>query len=46
MQDDATKWQSLRPFLVASPKRGIVGNSKYAARLRKDILDAARDPAR
>ncbi|EIE23428.1 hypothetical protein COCSUDRAFT_53335 [Coccomyxa subellipsoidea C-169] len=44
--DDATKWQSLRPFLVASPKRGIVGNSKYAARLRKDILDAARDPAR
>ncbi len=46
LQDDATKWQTLRPFLVASPKRGIIGNSKYAMRLRRDILEAARDPTR
>ncbi|CAL8472261.1 g11803 [Coccomyxa elongata] len=46
LQDDATKWQALRPFLVASPKRGIIGNSKYAMRLRRDILEAARDPTR
>jgi transcriptional regulator with AAA-type ATPase domain/NAD-dependent dihydropyrimidine dehydrogenase PreA subunit len=33
----------LRPYLVAKAKRGIVGTSRYALRLRQQIKDAARD---
>ncbi|MEG3437926.1 sigma 54-interacting transcriptional regulator [Pannus brasiliensis CCIBt3594] len=36
----------LRPYLVARAKRGIVGKSRYAVRLRSQILEASknRDP--
>lgn len=36
----------LYPYIVPSPKRGIIGNSRYAIRLRKDIVAASRDPDR
>jgi len=46
LQDAARRSAALQPYLVTSPKRGIVGASRYAARLRGEILAAARDPAR
>ncbi len=36
----------LKPYLMPSPKRGIIGNSKYAERLRKQLVAAARDTSR
>jgi hypothetical protein len=38
--------QMLVPYVVSGPKRGIIGNSRYAVRLRKDIVAASRDPDR
>ncbi|MEW5308688.1 MAG: hypothetical protein WDW38_000627 [Sanguina aurantia] len=38
--------RALAPYLVAAPKRGIVGSSSYADRLRKQVVMAARDPNR
>jgi len=34
------------PFLVGRPKRGIVGSSRYACRLREEIKQAASDAVR
>ncbi len=45
-QEEAARWQALRPYLVASPRRGIIGNSKYARRLRSQTIEAAKDPGR
>ena len=42
LQAEAAKWQELRPYLVSSPKRGVIGNSRYAKRLRAQILAAAK----
>ncbi|KAG2445993.1 hypothetical protein HXX76_000596 [Chlamydomonas incerta] len=36
----------LTPYLMPSPKRGIIGHSKYAERLRKQVVAAARDRSR
>ncbi|MCG9893479.1 MAG: sigma 54-interacting transcriptional regulator [Thermosynechococcaceae cyanobacterium MS004] len=33
----------LRPYLLTKAKRGIVGTSRYAVRLRQQIKEAARD---
>jgi hypothetical protein len=41
-QGEAARWQKLQPFLVSSPKRGIVGNSRYAKRIRSQILAASK----
>ncbi|EFJ50727.1 nitrogen assimilation regulatory protein [Volvox carteri f. nagariensis] len=38
--------RALTPYLVSSPTHGIIGTSKYADRLRKDIVAAARDTSR
>ena len=46
LRDAAERAAALQPFLVTSPKRGIVGASRYASRLRRDIVAASRDPAR
>jgi len=37
---------ALQPCLVAAPKRGIVGRSPYADRLRRAVVVAARDTSR
>ncbi|MBW4576505.1 MAG: sigma 54-interacting transcriptional regulator [Aphanothece sp. CMT-3BRIN-NPC111] len=34
---------ALRPFLVTKAKRGVLGKSRYAVRLRQQIRDAAED---
>jgi len=34
---------ALRPYLVTKVKRGIIGTSRYAVRLRQDIREAAGD---
>ncbi len=34
---------ALRPYLVPKVKRGIIGNSRYAIRLRQEIRKAAQD---
>ncbi|PNH01184.1 Nif-specific regulatory protein [Tetrabaena socialis] len=49
-EDDAElarrRARALAPFLVTAPKQGIVGSSKYADRLRKQVVEAARDAGR
>ena len=36
----------MAPYRVSAPRRGIIGNSRYAQALRKDIVRASRDPRR
>ena len=43
LQGEQLKRHMLQPYLVAAPKRGVIGNSRYAQRLRKQIIDAARN---
>ncbi len=44
LQFEQERQQELRPYLVTRLRRGIVGPSRYAQRLRQDIRQAARDP--
>lgn len=37
---------ALLPYRAPPPRKGIIGNSKYARRLRREVLAAAKDPAR
>eukprot|EP00878_Enallax_costatus_P047261 GHUV01057723.1.p1 GENE.GHUV01057723.1~~GHUV01057723.1.p1 ORF type:complete len:284 (+),score=79.99 GHUV01057723.1:167-1018(+) len=46
MQSEERRNRALQPYRVTTPRRGIVGNSKYADRLRRQIVSAARDPTR
>ena len=43
-QEEERRQRALQPFLVPAPKWGIIGNSKYAERLRRAVVMAARDP--
>jgi transcriptional regulator with AAA-type ATPase domain len=45
-QEEQKRLALLQPYLVQAPKHGVIGNSKYAKRLRKQIVQAARDPDR
>ena len=36
-QEEERRQRSLAPYLVAAPKRGVIGRSKYAERLRKQV---------
>ena len=45
-QGEASRWQELRPYLVSSPKRGVIGSSRYAKRLRSQILAASKAASR
>ncbi|GLC68372.1 hypothetical protein PLESTF_000684000 [Pleodorina starrii] len=38
--------RALAPYLVSSPTHGIIGSSKYADRLRRQVVAAARDSSR
>ena len=44
MADDIQKLQRLAPYVLGRPRRGVVGDSRYAKRLRTDLLSAAKDP--
>ena len=46
MQGQEERQRALAPYRVSAPKRGIVGNSRYAAVLRKQIVTASRDATR
>eukprot|EP00882_Tetradesmus_deserticola_P011080 GHRQ01011715.1.p1 GENE.GHRQ01011715.1~~GHRQ01011715.1.p1 ORF type:complete len:603 (+),score=315.83 GHRQ01011715.1:299-2107(+) len=45
-QSEERRSRALQPYRVTTPSRGIIGNSKYADRLRRQIVAAARDPQR
>ena len=45
-QDDIHQREALRAYTVTSPKVGIIGSSRYAKRLRSQIVKASQDPAR
>ena len=43
---DAPALRRLAPYLVGSTRRGVVGGSRYAVKLRAALAQAAQDPAR
>lgn len=45
-QEERARLAALAPYLVSSPRREVVGSSRYAVRLRKDLAAAAKDPKR
>lgn len=45
-QETKARQHALAPYLVSAPKRGVIGNSRYAQRLRRQIVDASRDKSR
>lgn len=46
LEDEGVRQRALQRYIVASPTRGVVGQSRFAQALRKRIVEAARDPAR
>ena len=46
LEADRARAAALAPYLVTSPKRGIIGTSKYADRLRRAVVTASRSPTR
>lgn len=46
LKEEERRQRFLEPYLVASPKVGIIGSSKYADRLRKQVISASRDTTR
>ncbi|AII48143.1 ATPase AAA [Synechococcus sp. KORDI-52] len=46
MAESSAGLQQLAPFVLGRARRGVVGSSRYAQRLRTALLDAARDPQR
>ena len=44
MADDIQKLQRLAPYVLGRPRRGVVGESRYAKHLRSELLTAAQDP--
>ena len=46
MADSSSGLQRLAPFVLGRARRGVVGSSRYAERLRSAVLEAARDPQR
>ena len=46
MAESSAGLQRLAPFVMGRARRGVVGSSRYAQRLRTAVLEAARDPHR
>ena len=46
MSDAIADFQRLAPYVLGRARRGVVGSSRYAQRLRTAVLDAARDADR
>ena len=46
MAESSAGLQRLAPFVMGRARRGVVGSSRYAQRLRTAVLEAARDPQR
>ena len=45
-QEEKLRQQALKPYLAPAPKRGIMGKSRYAQRLRREVYAASRDAER
>lgn len=46
LEDEQKRTAALQPYRVAAPKRGVIGNSRYAQALRRQIVVASRDQQR
>jgi polyferredoxin len=46
LDEEEKRQRVLAPFRVSAPRRGIIGNSRYAQTLRKNIRTAANDTLR
>lgn len=46
LQDEQRRAALLAPYRVAAPKRGVMGNSRYAQQLRRAVVQASRDRSR
>lgn len=46
VQEQQLRSQALQPFIVAPPSRGVVGTSKFAQRMKAQVMQAAKDPTR
>ena len=46
VQEQQLRSQALQPFIVAPPSRGIVGTSRFAQRMKAQVMQAAKDPTR
>ena len=46
MAESSAGLERLAPFVLGRARRGVVGSSRYAQRLRSSVLEAARDPHR
>lgn len=46
LQDERARQAALAPYLMPPPRRGIVGKSRYAQALRREVMKAAKDPGR
>ena len=46
MAESSAGLERLAPFVLGRARRGVVGSSRYAQRLRTSVLEAARDPQR
>lgn len=46
MAESSAELQRLAPFVLGRARRGVVGSSRYAQRLRSAVLEAARDSQR
>ena len=46
MPESVAGLQQLAPYVLGRARRGVVGSSRYAQRLRSALLDAARDTQR
>ena len=46
MAESSAGLQRIAPFVLGRARRGVVGSSRYAQRLRSAVLEAARDPQR
>ncbi|DBB11723.1 TPA: hypothetical protein ACH3X3_005889 [Trebouxia sp. C0006] len=46
VQEQQSRSQALQPFIVAPPSRGIVGTSRFAQRMKAQVMQAAKDPTR
>ena len=44
MAESSAGLERLAPFVLGRARRGVVGSSRYAQRLRSAVLEAARDP--
>lgn len=46
LQKQQQRSQALQPFVVAPPSRGIVGTSRFAQRMKAQVMQATKDPTR